>query len=73
MKTSTRIRPAPQAPKRTPQPYGPNSVVITDGTVTAGSVTFHAGEHHLFDPNGRWLGSYPTRAAALAALPKVSA
>ena len=52
-----------------PAPYGPNSVVITDGTVMAGSVTFHAGEHHLFDPNGKWLGSFKSRAEAMRAAP----
>ena len=52
-----------------PTPNGPNSVVITDGTVIAGSVTFHAGEHHLFSPSGKWLGAYPSRQAAMHAAP----
>jgi hypothetical protein len=39
-----------------------------DGT-TVGSITFHAGEHRLFSPDGQWLASYPTRQQAMRAAP----
>lgn len=68
---STAARRRLARPRNIPAPHGPGSVSFYDGQDFAGSVTFHAGEHHLFDHSGRWLGSYPTRAAALAALPPV--
>jgi hypothetical protein len=70
MKEVTRSRPTRQEARRNiSRPHGPNSVVITDGQVVAGSVTFAAGEHHLFDPSGKWLGAYPSRAEAMRAAP----
>ena len=70
MTAVARSRGAKQAPpKRLPNPFGPNSVTISDGTTCAGTITFADGEHHLFDPSGHWLGSFPTRQAAMCAAP----
>jgi hypothetical protein len=66
---STAARRRLARPRNIPAPGGPNSVVITDGQDVAGSITFHAGEHHLFDPNGKWLGSFKSRVEAMRAAP----
>lgn len=46
-------------------------ITITDGADgCVGTIVLGAdGQHHLFAPNGKWLASYPTRQAAMRALP----
>jgi hypothetical protein len=73
LSTSTPGRRRLAGRRKIPTPHGPGSVTISDGQDVAGSVTFHAGEHHLFGPTDQYLGSFKSRAAAVAALPKVSA
>jgi hypothetical protein len=47
-------------------------LAVYDSQDLIATIVEHAGKHHLFGPTGKYLGAYATRAAALAALPKVS-
>ena len=73
MKTNTRIRPAPQAPKRDiPSPTAAGYLAIYDSQDLVATYVERDGSHFLFDSSGVLVGSFKSRAAALAALPKVS-
>jgi hypothetical protein len=56
-----------------PNPNAANAIAVTDGTEFAGSVVESDHVHFAFGPDGVLIGKFPTRAAAVAALPKVSA
>ena len=66
-----RHRVAAQEPAPKPKAYGPKSLVVTDGQVTIASITPDDNGFHLFDANGKLIGSYPSRAEAIAAIPPV--
>ena len=44
-------------------------LAVYDGVVLVAAITFAEGKHHLFDPSGRWLGSFPSQQAAMRAAP----
>src|ERR1700722_18063710 len=47
-----------------------NALAVTDGTETVGFVVERDGAHFAFGPDQKLIGKYPTRAEAVAALPK---
>ena len=72
-KTQRRRRAKVNADLRSPIPHvNANSLAVTDGTVTAGFIVEHIDAHFAFGPDQKLIGKFPTRAAAIAALPKVS-
>ena len=72
-KTQRRRRGKVNADRRSSIPHvNANALAVTDGTVTAGFIVEHIGAHFAFGPDQKLIGNFPTRAAAIAALPKVS-
>jgi hypothetical protein len=68
--THTRTQRVPQPRKRLPSPTNSaNAVAVSDGCYCAGWVIEHDRAHLAFTPDGELLGSFKTRAAAVAALP----
>ena len=74
MRTSTKSRERAQAPERTPAPKAdaPNALSVSEGTVTAGFIAERNGAHFAFGADQKLIGRFPTRAAAIAALPRAS-
>ena len=72
MRTNTKAPPRAQATKRSiPSPTAPNALSVSDGTITAGTVVEYGKAHFAFGPDQKLVGKFPTRAAAIAALPPV--
>jgi hypothetical protein len=59
-------------PRNIPPANAANAISVTDGTAFAGSVVEYQHAHFAFGPDQKLIGKYPNRAAAVAALPKVS-
>jgi hypothetical protein len=67
-------RPAKQARRtksRIPNANAPNAGYAYDGAGYLGTVVEAGGEHFAFDADGRPLGHFPNRIAAVRALPGV--
>jgi hypothetical protein len=52
-----------------PRPYGPGSISVNDGALFVGTIVLDDGSHFAFDVAGTLIGEFPTRQAAMRALP----
>jgi hypothetical protein len=58
--------------KRIPSATAPGYLAIYDSQDLVGTIVEHDSSHFCYGADGVLIGKYPTRAAAVAALPRVS-
>ncbi len=66
---STPHRPHRNRQSKIPNPRTANALAVCDGQETVGFLVTQDGSHWAFDADSALIGEYPTRSAALRAIP----